>query len=215
MQALRLQTSHGDTWHFVPKRLLVVGFSGRNQMQVRAHVDELAALGVPAPDHVPSFYPLDPGQLTLHAAVQVSGQFTSGEVEPVLFVDEDARYLGVGSDHTDRALEVEGIQLAKEACPKVVGTTVISVDRLNAWDDVRLRSWADDQMYQAGTLAQILPLSAIEAEAASHGLAFEPGDVVFLGTIPVIGDLRPAARFRASLDSPEAELVLDYEVIVA
>ena len=60
---------------------------------------------VPRPSAVPLYYRVAAQQFTQASAIQVVGSETSGEVEPVLFDTGRALYLGLGSDHTDRALE--------------------------------------------------------------------------------------------------------------
>ena len=40
------------------KHLLDGGYAGRNQESVQAHIDELAALGVPGPKVTPTMYPV-------------------------------------------------------------------------------------------------------------------------------------------------------------
>ena len=64
-------------------RLLVAGFTGRDEDSVAEHVQELAELGVPVPDNTPTLYRLDPELAHQTTAAVVSGSNTSGEVEPV------------------------------------------------------------------------------------------------------------------------------------
>src|ERR1700709_2634547 len=81
-------------------RAIVAGYTGRDEKSVRTHIDELAAIGVPAPPEDPTLYPVDAGLITTAADVSVAGDYTSGEVEPVLVRAGGTWYLGVGSDHT-------------------------------------------------------------------------------------------------------------------
>jgi Protein of unknown function (DUF2848) len=65
-------------------RLLIAGFAGRDEADVRVHIRELAAIGVPVPGSFPTFYELDPLLLSTAARLPITAATTSGEVEPVL-----------------------------------------------------------------------------------------------------------------------------------
>src|ERR1700722_18749465 len=82
-------------------RLIIAGYTGRNVAAVAAHIEELAAIGIPPPASVPAFFELDPSLVTSDAVVTIFGSNTSGEAEPVLIRHHGRHYLGVGSDHTD------------------------------------------------------------------------------------------------------------------
>src|ERR1700720_1337676 len=88
------------------KNLLNSGYAGRDQAAVAAHIDELAAIGIAGPDHVPTLYRVAPSAANQGSIVWSQNGKTSGEVECVLIVDDGGDLLiTVGSDHTDRALE--------------------------------------------------------------------------------------------------------------
>jgi 4-hydroxyphenylacetate 3-monooxygenase len=74
----------GERLAFGPVRLVIGGYTGRDEAAVRAHIDELAAIGVPPPAAVPDFYELPAGLLTTSATIEVGSGNTSGEAEPVL-----------------------------------------------------------------------------------------------------------------------------------
>lgn len=199
-----------------PRRVLIAGFTGRDHHAVQEHVRELAELGVPVPERTPAFYDVDVSLLSQDSSMTVAGAFTSGEVEPVVIVHDGARYLGVGSDHTDRDVERTSILASKRACPKVIGPDVLPLAAVTAWDDVEVTSWADGSPdpYQAGTLAQLLPLAAVEAELRGEGVELSDGDVLFLGTVPVRGALRAADSFAARLRDPHSGLAIDLSYTV-
>lgn len=173
--------------------LVVAGFTGRDKQAVQAHVDELAALGVPTPARVPSFYPLAIDLLTSADVVPVVGSQTSGEVEPVLVRSPSGWMVTVGSDHTDRALELQDILASKRACPKVVGDEALPLELVEShWDGGgRLRSWVDGEPYQDALLEQIMPpRELLETLTAELGIG-EDGLVVFCGTVPLLdGEFR-------------------------
>jgi len=96
-------------------RLVVAGYTGRDEATVKAHTQELAAIGIPPPDSVPCFYELDPSLLTTAPVIEVDSKHTSGEVEPVLIRHGGKYYLGIGSDHTDRDLQRVDIEASKKS----------------------------------------------------------------------------------------------------
>ena len=118
----RSWNSRSDRIAVQPDNLVVAGWTGRDMAAVQHHIDELAAIGVPAPSTVPLFYRLAVTQLTQASVLQVLGPDTSGEVEPVVFALADGLWIGLGSDHTDRKAEAMGVALSKQLCAKVVGT---------------------------------------------------------------------------------------------
>jgi 4-hydroxyphenylacetate 3-monooxygenase len=171
---------------FEPRRLIVAGYTGRDQAAVARHVAELAKLGVPEPPETPTFYELSPLLLTAEAAITVGSAQTSGEVEPVLFRTGGRCYVGVGSDHTARDLERIDIGMSKAACPKVVGTAVIDYgDAVTHWDRLALRSriGADADIYQEGHAGELLPIPDLLSVMRARGGVLSDGTVVFLGTL--------------------------------
>jgi hypothetical protein len=199
------------------RRVLVAGFAGRDKAAVQHHIDELAALGVQAPDDTPTLYRLDPDRVSQAAALVVNGANTSGEVEPVVVVADGQLFLTVGSDHTDRDLESVDITVSKAACIRVVGSLCVPIDGIEDWDDIKITSTIDGSVsYQEGTLASLLPLqSLLEHLEKVEDVALADGDVLFLGTVPVKGDIRPSSTFEASMRLPgvSEELSLSYRVI--
>lgn len=204
---LRLATAGtGDAVVVRAERLVIAGYTARDEASVREHIDELAAIGVPPPPTVPMFYHLDPELLTTDDVVDVGGDLTSGEVEPVLVRAGGRWYLGVGSDHTDRDLEREDIGAAKAACPKPLGDVVVPLSGDLAagaydarWDQAHTRCEVDDTLYQDGPVAALRQpsdlLPRLAAELASRGEDPEAGDlVVFTGTLPLVGGEFRAGR---------------------
>ncbi|MEX1301763.1 MAG: DUF2848 family protein, partial [Desulfotignum sp.] len=124
--------------NFHVDRMVNAGFTGRDQAEVRHHLDELSAKGIDVPDETPLIYPVIPATLTCDQNIVVYGQQTSGEIEFVLFVkNEDEIYVGIGSDHTDRKLEETDIPRAKQVCPNIVSPVVWDLqDVSDHWDDL-------------------------------------------------------------------------------
>jgi 4-hydroxyphenylacetate 3-monooxygenase len=179
--------------------LVVAGYTGRDEAEVRKHIDELAAIGVPPPDSVPAFYELDPALTTQSATVPVAGANTSGEVEPVLVRVGGRLYLTVGSDHTDRDIETRSVAESKAACPKPVGTAVVPVDAPD-WDAITAESTVDGVRYQAGALRALrIPTDVL----ALRGGPAHRDLVLFCGTLPLLGGTFVAGtRWELSLALP-------------
>lgn len=191
---------------FEPDALVIAGWTGRDPAAVQHHIDELAALGVPAPSTVPLFYRVGAQQLTQGAAIEVVGEGSSGEVEPVLVAMADGLWLGIGSDHTDRQAEAYSVALSKQLCPKPLGTTLWRFEELAGhWDTLVLRSYAtrqgERQLYQEGSVSSLRPpLELVERFAGGGGLA--TGTVMFCGTVPARNGIHPAERFEIELHDP-------------
>ena len=187
---------------FLPDHLIVAGWTGRDTQIVQHHIDELAALGVAPPSATPLFYQVSNTLLVPGGAVQVLGDATSGEAEPLLIRREGRLWLGLASDHTDRDLETMSVAASKQVCPKPCAAELwefaLVADHV---DQLQLRSWimegGDWQLYQDGTLGQIMPLHQLAAGMDGMECA-----AMLCGTLPAIGGVRPAAEFRAELSDP-------------
>ena len=120
------------------------GYAGREREGVQEHVDQMRALGIPAPQHVPAIFPIPPGRVSTASELVVSGEQTYGEVEFALINSEEHGWLvTIASDHTD--LEVERVKMpkAKGMCPNVVGATAWSLDEVrHDWDRFTMTMWA-------------------------------------------------------------------------
>jgi len=185
----------------VDVRLVIAGFTGRNPDAVRAHIEELAAIGVPAPASVPVFYRVPPHLLDQSPEVTVRSAATSGEVELVLVRTPGGSYLGLGSDHTDRALERRSIEEAKAACPKPIATQVVSLQRmLSDLDRCELRCTVDGVRYQRGTVSELLPPRQLLA-------MLDQPLVMYCGTIPVIGEIRYGRHWELELALPDGRVL--------
>jgi hypothetical protein len=189
---------------FEPAALIVAGWTGRDEAALRHHIEELAAIGVPRPSSVPVFYRNSTLNLTQAPAVDVLGPDTSGEVEPVVISVNSKLYLTVGSDHTDRKAETQGIALSKQLCPKPLGRELWALDDVGGhWDQLELRSFATIDgkrvAYQDGTLSAMRPPKDL---IARYGSSLVPNTVMFCGTLAAIGGIRPASRFEMELEDP-------------
>lgn len=171
------------------------GYAGRDTKQVRAHVDELAELGVPGPGSIPTLYPL-PSRLAVQGdQVQVPHGKTSGEAEWALVVpvdadDPDDYLVTAACDHTDRALEVHGVAWSKQSAPDFLG------DLAWRWGDIRevfdgfrlvgrVTNDGVEETIQDGSPAQLLGVDYWVNRLGGAGL-LKPGTVFLSGTIPML-----------------------------
>lgn len=207
----------GDRRHLDPARLVVAGYTARDEAAARAHIAELAEIGVPPPRSVPAFYDLDPSLLTTDAVVEVVSARTSGEVEPVVIRLGGRWFLGVGSDHTDRELERTDIARSKAACPKPLGGDVVEIGAdLSSldWDSLSAGSVVDGVQYQDGDISTLRHPAEL-VERMTEELGSITGDLVlFCGTLPLLaGAFTYGAHWRTRLELPgRTELVHAYEI---
>jgi hypothetical protein len=210
------ETTTGNTFSFVAKRLVIAGFTGRDRDATQRHIAELGTQGVPAPQSVPAYYEVSTGLLDQSKTITLSSANTSGEAEPVLFCSNGQWYVGVGSDHTDRKIEREDIAQSKAACPKPYSTHVVSYPELRGrWDHLTLRSYADGGLYQEAGLDELLPLEEIVAGLCHPTQKDTDGLVMFCGTVPLLtGNFVYAGKFSAELCERDNKLAFcSYEIV--
>ena len=190
---------------FSPQRVIIAGYTGRNQQEVRAHIEELAAHGIPAPAEIPTVFRTTLDRLTTAREVEVVGGHSSGEAEVVLLVKGDEIWVAVGSDHTDRDLEKLNVTASKQVCPKPVSPEVWRYAAVRErWDQLILRSWVGEsgreQLYQEGRMSAVLAPEDLLAILRRRAGRLVDGAAIFTGTIPLIGGaFAPKAHFEAEL----------------
>jgi hypothetical protein len=203
-------------------RMVNAGYVGRNQNEVRRHIEELARKGIPGPKKTPTLYPVIPRMLVTDDKVEVYGGDTCGEVEYVLLIkDEKIIYVGLGSDHTDRHLEETDIPRSKQICPNVISRTVWPLsEALPHWDDLEIESRmikdGKEILYQKGHLGLILDPPALMELVRSKMPGSLDGMVVYSGTLSnLTGGFVFGERFTATLTDPKLgrSLALGYDVL--
>lgn len=195
-----------DTFSFQPRRLVIAGYTGRDREAVRRHVAELLEHGVPAPRHVPTLFVNTVDRLTTAGDVEVLGDQTSGEAEPVLLQHRGRLYVAAGSDHTDRELEKSSFTFAKQVCPSPLSREAWPYEEVREqWDQVILRGAAPDRpAYQLGTLGALLRPEALLALVQERLGGDLEGLVLFGGTLAIAdgGGFALGAPFTATLEDP-------------
>lgn len=194
-------------------QVIVAGWTGRDSAAVAHHIEELQHIGVSPPSQTPLFYLVSRSLLVQTTHAEVLGPDTSGEAEPLILRQGDTLWLGLGSDHTDRAMETQSVAASKQACPKVCAPELWRFDDVaDHLDALKLRSWIKDdgnwQLYQEGTLDAIMPLQRLVDDAPLGDHA-----VMLCGTLPALGGIRSARSFRAELEDPvlNCAIMLEYE----
>lgn len=189
---LRLEGASGtERLDFPAERVYNLGFTIRDAAKMQAHLDEVAREGVPPPstDHPPVIFPISPWATITDTEVPVQYDKTSGEIEIVTLALGDQVFVGVGSDHTDRALESIDIPWSKQVAPNVLAPTVWRwTDVQDHWDEVQLESYVlegeERKLYQRAGVAEFW--TPIEMRDSLHG-RIKPveggGLILFSGTV--------------------------------
>lgn len=187
--------------------VVIAGWTGRDAHKLQEHIDELAALGIAPPATVPCYYRAGVETLTQDGAVDALGHDSSGEGEWVLIETPEGRFIGCGSDHTDRKVEAYSIPVSKQMCPKPVSRDVWRWEEVAPhWDSLEIHSEIQEGgawvTYQRGPVAAMRHPEDLLEKARALGVPTGPGLLMFGGTLAVQGGIRPAADFRVTLHDP-------------
>lgn len=201
------------------RELIVAGWAGREQAAIDEHIEELKAIGVKPPSATPLFYRVAANQLTTAPDVQVLGGQTSGEVEVLLIGSDQGTLVGIGSDHTDREAEAWSVAHSKQVCVKPVGTRLWHLDQvIEHWDKLQMASYAtingEEVLYQEGPVTGLLHPAELLRRFGLEKPELAPGQAMLCGTLPVIGELRPADAFRVVLRDPVTGLELQHRYAI-
>lgn len=196
--------------------LIVAGWTGRDAAAIAHHIEELAALGVPAPSATPLYYRVSAPLLTTAPMIEAVGTASSGEVEPLIVEAGGKRYLGLASDHTDRALEAHSVAMSKQVCAKPCAAELWPWEEVaDHLEEIELESWIEEggawEPYQSGTIAAIRPLADLIAGSGISQLAAEGPAAMLCGTFGAKGGVRPAARFRMQMRDPKTGRKITHE----
>ncbi len=191
---------------FSIQRLYNIGSATRDAAAAVAHQQEVADAGVAIAFDIPAprIYPIAVDALTTGGEVQVQGVETSGEVEIVLLM-ADRLYVGVGSDHTDRALEKTSIAWSKQVCANVLAPVLWPFDEIRGdWDRCVLRCAVDGTPYQDVSVSAFLRPDDILSVLKERVPGLPERDfLIFCGTYASIGKvLRYGNSWSFELDDP-------------
>lgn len=205
---LHLRSTSGDLERAVSlDQVVIASWTGRDRAAMEDRLSELERLGVRRPPSLPMLYRIAASRVTTAPRIEVFGGKTSGEVEFVLLQLEGRLWVGVGSDHTDRIAEAQDAALSKQLCDKPIALEFWDFADLELhWDQLCLRSFLTTrsgvrEIYQDGSVAAMLPpralLDLLAATDAASGCK-----LLFCGTLPTRGGIRPAGRFDFELEDP-------------
>jgi hypothetical protein len=216
-----IRSDGATSLQFSVARMVNAGYVGRNQEEVRYHIEELKKHGVPGPATVPTLYSIVTAELLQTEQIEVIGEETSGEAEFVLLVKSAGEiYVAAGSDHTDRGLETVSIELSKNICPNIISREVWAFgDVLPHWDNIMLRSWVTREgnrtLYQEAPLGSIMTPQDLLDFVRSRVSGTLENTVVYSGTIGTVGGrLIFGDRFEVEVADPVrgGALRCDYKV---
>lgn len=192
---------------------IIAGWTGRDPVALEKHIVELEELGVKRPPTTPVFYRVSAARLTSDTVMEVTGPSSSGEVEFVLLQWQARLWVGLGSDHTDRAAETYDITASKQMCDKPIAAEFWAFDAVAPhWDHLLLRAYIFDGndhrvVYQQGTVAGMLaPPDLLK----KWGKPLAEGTLMFGGTLAALGGIRPSRRFEYELEDPVLGRILSH-----
>lgn len=177
---------------FNPETLIIAGFTGKDTESAKQHLEELREAGVPVPEKIPAFYPVDVSMLTDRPGIEVESGESSGEAEPVLITTGGRMYVAVGSDHTARDLEMQDIGKSKKACRKPISVDVFELETvLKNWDHLLLRSYVrvdgEEILYQEGKVSSLLKIYDLLDRLREWNSTINLEEsAIFLGTVPLL-----------------------------
>ncbi len=191
---------------FIPSKLIVAGWTGRDKTALEKHIRELEELGVARPASTPIYYRASASRLSTADCIEVVGEDSSGEVEFVLAQVDGRLWVGVGSDHTDRKVETYNVTVSKQMCEKPIAPAFWRFADVAAhWDQLIMRSWINENgarvLYQEGSVTAMLdPRALIAGYEGRENL--DEGAMMFCGTFAAKGGIRPADNFEFEIHDP-------------
>lgn len=201
------------------ERMYNFGSATRDPDAAVAHQEEVAKSGIYIASDVPAprIYPIGLHALDTGSSVFVQSAQTSGEVEIVIHVG-DKIHVGVGSDHTDRALETVSIPGSKQACVNHLAPTFWAWDDIaDTWDDCIMRSWVDDRLYQEVGVSKFLsPPDILSILKERVNNLPDKNYMVYCGTyVSVDKALGYGNKWRYQLETPKLKRQIDaqYDVV--
>lgn len=200
------------------ERMYNLGSATRKPATARVHQQEVARAGIHIAYDVPAprIYPIGAHALTTGDEVFVHGNETSGEVEIVIAVSDEI-YVGVGSDHSDRALERVSIPWSKQVCPNVLAPVLWPFEPLRGrWDSCVLRSRVDGRLYQEVAVSAFLHPDDILATLRRRVNELPSRDyLVFCGTVASLDQaLGFGKTWTIELEDPTADRRIRHEYTV-
>lgn len=195
------------------------GWAGRNKEEVRKHAKELEEHGIRGPKNMPEHFIVSPSVMTHEGEITCVGDGSCGEIEFFFFLRDGNIYVGVGSEHTDRALEAVDMIKSKAICEKPMSKQVWRYEDVkDHWDLIQLTAWqinekGEEVVYQDSPLAALITLPALVEEAQKLYDSLEDV-IIWSGTIPTVSGLVYGSRFWGEMSDPVLgrKLTFDYKI---
>ncbi|ADL12009.1 DUF2848 family protein [Acetohalobium arabaticum] len=212
----RINGNPNEILQFEVEKMINAGYTGRNQEEVQKHVEELKAKGIPAPEEVPTYFPVFNDGIVQDEVLDALDETDhSGEAEYVLLCTADEIYVAAGSDHTDRKLEEESIPKAKQIYPNTISRDVWKLSEVeDHWDEIMMRSWVEDDgekiLFQEAPLSALLPPNEL-LERIKEIIEVESmeGVVIYSGTVGAEVDVDYSPIFEMELEDPKKDRKLE------
>jgi hypothetical protein len=179
--------------NFEVRKLLLAGYTFRDQEQIKRHFEEVKKEGIAGPNSLPPFCPKLRDKITTDDRIEVlHGIKTSGEAEFVLLIDRGDLYIGIGSDHSDRETEKYNMWISKQICPCVLSKKVwLYQDIKDNWDNIIKRAWVEvdgkRQLYQETRLETFMRPEELLEKTKERVDGELDGTVVYAGTEATLG----------------------------
>ncbi len=195
-------------------QIFVAGWTGRDKSAVEHHIQELAAIGIAPPSRVPLYYQVSNYLLTHKSSIDVLGDGSSGEVEPLLIQANEQIWIGLASDHTDRDLEAHSVAASKQICAKPAAQELWKFNDVKEHLDMLIlrclikenNEWIT---YQEGSLSSIRPLNEL-----IDASGFTENSAMLCGTLAAIGGVRSASIYKMQLEDPVLNRTISMEYSV-
>lgn len=196
---------------FTLDKMINAGWVGKDTGSLMAHIEELKAEGIPAPDSVPICFPILRDRVTQDGEIEVLDESDhSGEAEYVLLFHKGEVYVAAGCDHTDRKLEAAGVPKSKVFYPNVISRDAWRLGDVEGhWDDLVLRCWirnpsGERVLYQEEKLSSIIHCRDLVSFVEKHLKAPEDkeGLCIFSGTVPARVKIQYSPLWEVELDDP-------------
>jgi hypothetical protein len=192
--------------HFEVRKLLLAGYTFRDQEQIKRHFEEVEKEGIAGPNQIPAFCPKLTDRITTDERIEVlQGIKTSGEAEYVLIVGQNDLYVGIGSDHSDRETERYNMWISKQICPCVLSKRVWRYrDIRDHWDSIIKRAWVEvdgqRELYQETRLETFMKPEELLRKTEERIDGDPAGVVVYAGTEATLGgEFIYSSHFEAEL----------------
>ncbi len=154
-------------------------------------------------EEFPSFCKISRYLLTTDDRIEVQGNRTCGEVEVVALVQEDDLFIGIGSDHCDRAIEPIYYYKPKQMCARVLGPRVWRYEDLaDHWDELEMTASMIVQNreipFQKGSLSTLLRVPELIDQSGFP----RDGLVLYCGTVKLPDEYIYGSGFDMELHDP-------------